>query len=212
MKRFAAAMAAVVLLSPVARNHQLSAQKVVAQNAALAPVPEMSRSDKFFIGFGIDGNGMSTNQSGSNRVNESGGGGSLTLGWGFSPRWSIYGEMSGADMKADGGGTYGLAHVDLGARVHFRAGPNTVVPFLQFGVTGRGMSQNYLGNDLRASGGGVSFGGGLNAHINPAMAFSTAVTWTVGKFSSYQVNGVSVGGGSVDATSARLHLGLVFFP
>lgn len=180
-----------------------------ALNSASAQV-QKSTSSGFFVGLGVEGSGIVANQPGS--VTESGGGAGLTLGYGFSRRWSLYGEFSGANINETGGGSYQLAHVDLGARVHFRTGPNTVVPFLQFGLAGRGIAQDINGSNVTGSGGGGSFGGGLNAHFNPKVAFTTAVTWTVGSFDSYTVDGQAATGGAVSATSARVQLGLLWFP
>lgn len=83
-----------------------------------------SHSSGFFIGLGLEGNGIVTNPSGAGSTNESGSGAGIDLGYGFSPRWSMYGAISGANINAEGGDTYLLTHVDLGARVHFRTGPN----------------------------------------------------------------------------------------
>jgi hypothetical protein len=124
----------------------------------------------------------------------------------------LYGAVSGANIDADAGDTYQLAHVDLGARVHFRTGPNVVVPFLQFGIAGRAEQQDVGTHRISATGGGVEFGGGFNAHFNPAFAFSASVSWVVGNFSQFQVDNTTFDGSSVDATSARLHAGIVWFP
>ena len=58
-------------------------------------------------------------------------------------------------MNARGGGTYSLGHFDVGARVHFRAGPNIVVPFFQFGLAGRGVSSTSNGTEYSGRGGGL---------------------------------------------------------
>lgn len=171
---------------------------------------EKSHSSGFFVGLGLEGNGLSVNEAGA--TTESGSGGGLVLGYGFNQRWALYGNLSGAEMNASGGGTYSLAHFDVGARVHFRTGPNVVVPFLQFGLAGRSVSEDIGGSTFSGSGGGLSLGGGLNAHFTPSVAFSGAVTWTVGTFDNYRVDNVSVAGSSVDATSARVHLGVIWFP
>src|SRR5665213_4045288 len=127
MKRFRIAVRLVAMLALAVSAGGAAAQK--------------SKSSGFFIGLGLEGNGVTTT-SGSTSTTESGSGAGLTLGYGFNPRWSLYGEVSGAVINTDGGGTYSLAHVDLGARVHFRTGPNVVVPFLQFGLSGRGLAQD----------------------------------------------------------------------
>lgn len=191
---------------------------VAAPSVQAQATPIQSRASGFYLGLGLEGNGIVTSPSGSASTSESGAGAGLVLGYGFNRTWSLYGDVSDASINAaDGSGNYSLAHVDLGTRVHFRAGPNTVVPFLQFGVSGRGESQNVtdangVSHSVSASGAGVFLGGGAEFHFTPAMAFSAAATWSFGNFSNYQIDNQSVSGESVSATSARVHLGLVWFP
>jgi hypothetical protein len=172
---------------------------------------ERSRSAGFYAGLGLEGDGIAANESGS--TTESGAGVGLVLGYSFSKRFSLYGELSAARMEmADGGGTYALGHVDLGTRVHFRAGPNILVPFLQFGLSRRAVAADFGNLSSSASGGGFSFGGGLNTHISPSAAFSTVVTWTIGNLDQVQVGTWTSTGYSINMTSARLQLGMVWFP
>jgi hypothetical protein len=173
------------------------------------PSINKSHSSGFFIGLGAEGNGLTTSQG---SAVESGGGTGLIVGYGFDRRWALYGDLSGAVMNAADGGTYSLGHLDLGARVHFRTGPNVVVPFLQFGLVGRTIAATVNGDNVSFTGGGVSFGGGFNAHFTSSVALSTAVTWSVGTFNNFQIDNVAVGGLSLDATTARLHLGIIWFP
>jgi len=171
---------------------------------------DRSHSSGFFIGFGFEGQGLTTTNS---DLVDSGTGGALILGYGFNQRWALFGDVSGATMNAaDGSGTYSLGHFDVGARVHFRTGPNVVVPFLQFGLTGRVISYTANGSDFTGTGGGVSFGGGLNAHFTPNVALSGLLTYSAGNFDNFQVDNLSIGGYSVDAMTARLHLGIIWFP
>ena len=82
----------------------------------------------------------------------------------------------------------------------------------QFAVSGRALSADVDGTTVTGSGAGFTFGAGLNAHFTPAVAFSTAVTWTAGNFSKFQVGSQVVStNASVNATSARVHLGIVWF-
>jgi hypothetical protein len=113
-------------------------------------------------------------------------------------------------------GTYGLGHFDLGTRVHFLAGEHRVLPFAQLGLSDRAVAADlFVASRTRrftASGAGAAFGGGLNAHFTPGVAFSAAVTWSLGNFSKYEIDGVAVPRNSYSATSARVHLGVVWFP
>jgi hypothetical protein len=180
------------------------------------PVParssmERSRSKGFFVGVGVEGSGIQTNVAGSTA--ESGGGGGLVLGYGFSKRWSLYTDVSDAVMNATGGGTYSLAHADLGARVHFRGGAHSLVPFLQVGATGRAVSTTVGGTTYTGSGGGATLGAGLNAYFTHSAALSAVASWSVGNFDKFQVDNTVVGtNASVNAATARVHLGMVWFP
>ncbi len=203
--------------SPVPRTVlQEQPRHSVAGNQAVNDAAVRSTSTGFFIGAGLEGNGIALSEGGSTSPTESGAGGGLVVGYGFNRRWSLYGTFSGASIESvDFGGNYGLGHFDLGTRIHFLAGEHRVVPFLQAGLAGRAISADFVSGfrttRLTARGAGLEFGGGLNAHFTPRFAFSGGVTWMVGDFTRYEVNGVDLGGSSVGATSARVHLGLVWF-
>jgi len=171
-----------------------------------------SHSSGFFVGLGLEGTGISTKPSGGSATIESGNGGGLELGYGFGPRWALYGDASGAGVNGEGDDRFLLTHVDLGARVHFRTGPNRVVPFIQFGLAGRNEREDVNDHTVSATGGGISLGAGLQAHFTPTFAFSGSVIGVVGNFNDSQVDNESGSDGSTSATSVRLHLGLVWFP
>jgi hypothetical protein len=116
--------------------------------------------------------------------------------------------VSDARINATGGGTYSLAHADLGARVHFRGGAHALVPFLQVGATGRAVSTTVGGTTYTGSGGGATLGAGLNAYFTHSAALSAVASWSVGNFDKFQVDNTVVGtNASVNATTARVHLG-----
>lgn len=212
-----AAATAAEVRPPVRR----AAESTVAPATATAPpaserTARQSRSERFWIGLGVEGNGLLANDA-LNSGTDSGRGLGLSIGYGFTPRWSLYSVLSGASMTAsDFSGTYALGHFDLGTRIHFGNDSGRVRPFVQAGLSGRAVTQDfYIGTrayKVEAGGAGVSFGGGLNAHFSPALAFSGAVTWSVGNFSVYKVNGIEVPADAQGITSARVHLGLVWFP
>jgi hypothetical protein len=81
--------------APAAENQTVAAQ---TQNN--------SRSMGFFVGGGLEGNGVAT--EGSDEI-ESGTGFGVTVGYGFTPRVAIYGQLSGASVETVSGlGDYGL--------------------------------------------------------------------------------------------------------
>lgn len=195
-----AAMQTVAAVRPAAKN---DAPRLPAARGR-------STSSGLFIGLGAEGDGLKGTAAGS--PTESGSGAGLVLGYGFNRRWALYGDFSGAVMNATGGGTYQLAHADVGIRAHFRSG-HMLVPFLELGADGRGISAIANGATVNGTGVGGSIGAGLNTYLTRSVALSSAVTWSGGTFNNFRVDSLSVvNGASVDAMTARLHLGLVWFP
>jgi hypothetical protein len=169
---------------------------------------DKSRTRGFFVGGSYEGNGVVFEDGDET---DSGAGFGVTLGYGFTPKLALYGQLSGASVD-DSIGSYGLGYFDLGLRAHFRAPAKTVVPFVQAGLSARALSRNIGANTVEASGAGVAFGGGINAHFNPALAFTTGVTWSVGNFANGKVNGNVVDLDSFGMTSARVQVGIIWFP
>jgi hypothetical protein len=194
MRQAVVAMAVAILLSPIVAADRLAAQK--------------SQSSGLFFGFGFEPSSISASQSDSI---DAGAGAGFTLGYGINRRWALYGQLSTAEIDAGSGETYSLLHLDAGARVHFRTGPNTVVPFFQLGLTERLVDQEVSGSAVRGSGLGVTFGGGLNVHLAPTLAASVAIDYTVGSLSHFAVDGIPISGASVHAESARVYLGILWF-
>jgi len=189
-----------------------------AQFADLRPSarPMKSASAKFFVGADLEVAALVTTPTGSLSTTESGPGLGLVLGYGFTPIWAVYANLSGADMSDVDGNSFGLGHFDVGLRAHFLSGPHIVVPFVQAGLSRRGIAQTFTTRfeqrDATASGAGLGFGGGLNVHVRPALAISAGVTWSVGHFANFTENKQTVTGESVRATTARVHVGIVWFP
>jgi hypothetical protein len=179
--------------------HTIDAQAVGAK----------SRSAGFYLGGALEGDGVKIGS-----VRKSGGGGSALVGYGFSPRWSLYSQFDVTHVATSDAPDHRPIYtaLDLGTRIHFRTGPHVVVPFAQAGITGH-VQFDKVGDIVSSSaGGGVSVGGGLNAHFTPALAFSGAVTWTFGNFNSFKVDHQTVDADPVKVTAGRIHLGLVWFP
>jgi len=171
----------------------------------------------FFAGGGFEWSLLTSNDVTHATATESGPGIGLLAGYGFSRVWSLYGGVSFASVDSSTfDGTYSLAHVDIGTRIHFAAPGNRAVPFVQLAFSRRSLSADYtaaqVSHSLDASSPGASFGGGVNIHINPAVAVSAGASWMVGDFGSYELDGKTVSGTSLGATSARVHIGMVWFP
>jgi hypothetical protein len=205
----------------VRRSFTISVASIALGAAPVAAVRGQtitkSHSSGVFLSLGFEDDAISTEQSGGGTtVDERGTGAGLVLGYGFSPRWSMFLGASSAVMNSHGDNRYALAHFDVAARVHFRTGPNIVVPFVQFGLSGFGEAQRVTDvtgtYDVASNGGGVALGAGLNTHFNPRFALSTSLTISGGSFTNYTVDGRRQSLPAVNATSSRLHLGLIWFP
>lgn len=180
---------------------------------AAVPTPanaQESRSQGFFLGGGFEGVGISIED---NDDTESGSGFGLTVGYGFTPKLSIYGHFSGGNVEDANGFDYSIGHFDVGTRAHFRAPDHALVPFVQAGLSSRALQQDFDTDEIEASGLGLAVGGGLNYHFNPAFAFTASATWSLGNVGNFKVNGTSID--EVDSsgmTTARIHLGVTWFP
>ena len=184
---------------------------IVSATPTLANAQDKSRARGFFLGGTYEGNGVVVEDS---DTTESGAGAGLIVGYGFTQRLAVFGQLSGASVEsADGSGNYGLGHFDVGMRVHFLAPAKRVVPFAQVGLSSRAFAQDIGVNRIEASGTGVSFGGGVNVHFKPALALTTGVTWATGNLSDFKLNGNSSGSlDSLGLTSARVYVGVIWFP
>lgn len=179
----------------------------VATLPATATAQDKSRSEGFFLGVEFEGSGIVFEDEDS----RPGSGFGVTVGYGFNPKVSIYGYVSAASVDDGEGGDYGLGHFDIGTRLHFRAPAKTVVPFIQGGISSRALKQDVGIVEVGASGVALSVGGGINAHFNPALAFNAGVVWSFGDM-DFKVNGASERTESIGMTSARVQVGIVWFP
>jgi hypothetical protein len=183
---------------------------LIAALPVTAHAQDKSRSQGFFVGAGLEGTAVSIEDEDST---DSGGGFGVTVGYGFTPRLAIYGHFSGANVDSnDLVGEYGVGHFDIGARVHFRAPANTVVPFFQAALSSRALTQDFGSDEIEASGIGFAVGGGINAHFTQAFAFSAGATWSFGNLGNFKVNGSEIDTDSVGMSTARVHVGIVWFP
>ena len=187
-----------------------------AQPPVATEPPTRSESTGFFLGGGFEGASIDTSDSVLDSHSHGGVGGGFEAGYGVTPLLAIYGAFSQAGINGEAGtSNYSLKHYDAGARIHFAAPPRRTVAILQAGFTWRAVSQDFtvgsIAHTLDGSGPGASFGGGVNVHITPAIAVSTFASWTVGDFTSYKVDNQEIVVDSGNTTSARFHIGLVWF-
>jgi opacity protein-like surface antigen len=140
------------------------------------------------------------------------------VGWGFTPRFTLLAGLAGAEMEDDPD-EFALVHLDLLARFNFRSG-HAFVPFLEGGFSVRAAAQDdvEIGNgspqtgDLEISGGAFTVGGGAHYFVTPSVAFTASLQISSGEFSTVKFDNVSIDGFEIDATSARLNLGVTMYP
>ena len=151
----------------------------------------------------------------------SGGGFSAQLGWGFNRLFTLLVDASGSVMDQDEDEEFVLVHFDLLGRFNFASPRRAWVPFVEGGLSARVAGQDntvVVGDngpqqvDLEISGGGLTFGGGVQYYMIPTLALGASVRWTVGEFSTVKFNNVSIDGFELDATTTRLNLGLTWRP
>ncbi|MGH7696305.1 MAG: outer membrane beta-barrel protein [Gemmatimonadaceae bacterium] len=175
--------------------------------------PGNSGAKGFFLGLSLHGSSLTADDLDSDTQN--GGGLQLQLGWGFTPKLAIFLDGSAASMDSDGE-SWILSHGDLGLRYHFASPGKSFVPFVEGAFTGWVGSQDDVDfgtgtGDLEISGAGFTLGGGFLYFFNSRVALNAGVKWTKGEFDKVTFENVSVEGLDIDATSARLNLGITWF-
>ena len=116
--------------TPTTAGAQVTSAASAQVTPEVATAQNKSRARGFFVGGSYEGNGVAFQNGDGAGL---GPGFGVTLGYGFTPRLALYGQLSGVSDDSVYG-NYGLGHIDLGLRVHFRAPARTVVPFVQLGI------------------------------------------------------------------------------
>jgi opacity protein-like surface antigen len=188
----------------------------IAQQAA---TPVRAKTEKLMLSFALGGVSLSSDEFEDDP--ESGGGFSAQLGWGFTRRFTLLVDASAGVLDSDDE-EFVLIHFDLLGRFNFANPQRPLVPFIEGGLTARVAGQDDIvivdedgGSqevDLEISGGGFTFGGGLQYHVAPSVSFGASLRFTVGEFSTVKINNVSVDGFELDANSTRLNIGVTWWP
>jgi opacity protein-like surface antigen len=187
--------------------------------AAQQATPAMkSNTEKLMLSVALGGTSIKSDEF--ENESESGGGFSLQAGWGFTRLFTLLVDASGA-VLGDDDEEFVLVHFDLLGRLNFANPQRAWVPYVEGGISARVAGQDDIeivddgGSqevDLEISGGGLTFGGGVQYHVRPTVALGAGIRWTVGEFSTVKINNVSVDGFELDATSTRLMFGVTWRP
>lgn len=171
----------------------------------------------FTVGGGLLGTSVSTDFGGKDEMDQ-GGGFNVEVGWGFTPKLTVFLGLSGSEVDPDGNlsDDYRLGQADLGIRYLFRGTDKQVRPYLEGALSAReirsddGDGPNSV--TLKSRGGGLTGGGGVQIFFSPRVALDIGLDATGGSFSEFKRNGVDIPFPDVDATSTNLRLGVRFWP
>ena len=184
----------------------------------VAPVAAQGGSSAkgFFIGAHL--NASSLGAGGYNDESQTGSGGGVHLGYGFTPRLAFFGEFTGAAFQQHVVDVGAFGHVDVGLRYAWTGPTRRWVPSLEMAYTGRGVAQSRAlledgdPHDVVLTGKGVTFGAGMQFYATPKLALGAAFKWTRGEFDKFAVDDESVDDVKIDAASARVNLGITWYP
>ena len=192
---------------------------------SVAEAQNRSNTNKLFLGLSLGGSSIELegedDDGGFETEREQGPGGAFRIGYGFTSLFSLYLEGSAASIDVEGD-EFALLHGDLGARFHFGGPSRAFIPFLDVALTGRAIAVDDLEVDdgqggtqtvdVEVSGSGFSFGGGFLYFFNPKWALDVGLKVTTGEFDTVKFDNISISGLEIDATSARLKVGVTWFP
>lgn len=178
----------------------------------------IARSKTAGVSLGVFANGSAATLEGSDEV-DSGGGVTLSLGYGFTDNVSVFASVTGASVQPespDDASDYALAHADLGLRFAFASTRSALRPFVQAAVNGRAASFDF-GNEgtVDARGSGFTGGVGLSWFASPALALEAGLSYTIGKFDEGRVDDsdwVDLGDDALEINSTRVDLGVSWHP
>lgn len=178
-----------------------------------------SKTTGFMLGLGLNGTSIKFE---SDDEADSGSGATLQLGYGFTRRFTGLIDVSGVVLDGDQGeGEVTLAQVFLAGRIHFGSTSARWIPFIDLGLGARGLGQKdaqvctpggCATHDLTFSGGAFMAGAGVSLYATRTFAITGGLTIGVGEFSDRKMDNVTVSGFEEDATTARLNLGISWWP
>ena len=150
-----------------------------------------------------------------------GAGAGVTLGWGFN---SIFSAFTSVDLAKQNTaptdtpqGSWGLGHLELGARANLPLGSVATIPYVTASYGGRSLAaqatfEDGEKEDVSLSGHYFGLGGGVEHAFSRTMAVDAGVDVGFGKFSHVKVAGDETTE-SVNATrSIRMRLGVTWRP
>jgi opacity protein-like surface antigen len=189
---------------------------VFALAAAATDVSAQARSTTagFHLGAALNGSSINFDLEDEETDTEKGFGISLTAGYNFTPQFGVLINLTGANVEADGG-SFGLGHGDLAGRFSFANPASALVPYLELGVSSIALVEEDAesGEDVQISGTGFTGAAGLNYFFSPKLALDANLRFTAGELDTIKIGGESqTTDEGVDATTARINIGISWFP
>jgi hypothetical protein len=188
--------------------------------ALLSPAPttaQQSTTRGFMLGAHLSAASL-TPEDGDR---SSAGGGGIYFGYGFNRTVQLFLQIDGAEFDVEDAevqGTWTMGHGDLGVRFHFANSLRRWVPYLQAAISARGVSvddaviEGSAETDVGFYGGALSIGGGIMFFFNETLAADLQLIGSGGRFERIKIDNVTIEGLDFDATSARLDLGIAWWP
>jgi len=150
-----------------------------------------------------------------------GAGAGVTLGWGFN---SIFSAFTSVDLAKQNTaptdtpqGSWGLAHLELGARANVPFGTMATVPYVTASYGGRALATQATFEDgekadVSLSGHYFGLGAGIEHAFSRTMAVDAGVDLGFGKFSHVKVDGDETTDSVNPTRSIRMRLGVTWRP
>lgn len=148
------------------------------------------------------------------KIDFSGGGLGVRLGYGFSRLFTLYADLGAANVEAEDEDEGAAAHFELGGEFSFGTPAQQWVPFVNVALQGFAIGDEEDGDSYAFSGGGIKVGGGVSYFLTPQFAARAALSASAGSITQFNIesDGVDVSVDVEDATytTGRLHLGVTY--
>lgn len=185
---------------------------------AASPLHAQGRTTGVMVGLHANGSTIDDDAD-DDRDRDSGGGIGFELGYGFSSGLVLFvgGDFASVTRELDlddiigEEGDFGLAHVDLGARVNFGGGRRALVPYVEALLTRVALTDYPDEADRGLRGGGVTVGGGLQYFLTRRFAADVGARLTAGSFSVLEMDGEEIELNDQNVTTSRFNLGFKLY-
>lgn len=148
-------------------------------------------------------------------------GGGVMVGYGFNRTFTGYASADVAKQSAsyaDVSGSFGLRHLEVGARANLPYGDGATVPYVNASFGSRALAarvQNLEEErtfDFRLSGRMFGVGGGVEHVLSPTLAMDGGLEIAFGRFGHAEIDGESGPISTNGTTSMRLRVGMTWRP